>query len=91
MELGRAEYPTHYVDFSVVIQQATCDCNLIVWDEPAQITAYTKLLDQTIYTVTLTKAEINAASEIAEPAIRSCTGADACDRTSTVVLVDKIT
>lgn len=63
MELGRAEYPTYYVDFSVVIQQATCNCNLIVWDEPAQITAYTKLLDPTIYTVTLTKAEINADSE----------------------------
>ena len=42
-----------------------------------------------VETVTLTKATVNAQSEQAEPAIRSCTGANTCDKTSTVVLVDK--
>ena len=42
-----------------------------------------------VETKTLTKATVNAQSEQAEPAIRSCTGANTCDKTSTVVLVDK--
>lgn len=51
----------------------------------------TDLMKVPVETLTLTKAAINADSEQAEPAIRSCTGANACDRTSTVVLVDKAT
>ena len=49
----------------------------------------TKLMKSPVETVTLTKATVNAQSEQAEPAIRSCTGANTCDKTSTVVLVDK--
>ena len=41
-----------------------------------------------VETLTLTLATINAASEQSEPAIRSCTGGSACDRTTTIVLVD---
>lgn len=91
VNLGRAEYPTLEVDFNLVIAQATCNCNLIVWDEPSIQPMDTKLYKSPVETLTLTRATINADSEQAEPAIRSCTGAAACDRTSTVVLVDKAT
>lgn len=51
----------------------------------------TKLYKSPVETLTLTKATVNADSAAAEPAIRSCTGASACDTTSTVVLVDVAT
>lgn len=51
----------------------------------------TDLMKIPVETLTLTKAEINTVSEQAEPAIRSCTGANSCDRTTVVVLVDKNT
>ena len=63
MELGRTEYPTYYVDFQIIIQQATCNCNLLVWDEPAQVTEYTKLMADPVFTYTLTRATVNADSE----------------------------
>jgi hypothetical protein len=52
---------------------------------------YTKLMMNPVSTKTLAISTINAASEQASPAIRSCTGANACVRTSTVVLIDKAT
>ena len=33
--LGRQEYPTISIAFDLTIQQATCNCNLIKWDQPA--------------------------------------------------------
>lgn len=75
----------------MVISQATCNCNLITWDQPTIVQMDTKLMKSPVETLTLAKATINADSEQAEPAIRSCTGANLCDRTSTVVLVDKST
>ena len=48
-------------------------------------------MNSPVQEITLTKSTVNAASEQAEPAIRSCTGASACDKTSTVALVDKAT
>ena len=91
ISLGLADYPTQTVDFQLVISQATCNCNLITWDEPAIVTMNTDLMKDPVETLTLTEATINADSEQAEPAIRSCTGGNACDRTTTVVLVDKAT
>ena len=91
VSLGLVEYPTFEVDFQLVISQATCDCNLLVWDEPAQLSLSTLLMASPVATLTLEKATVNADSEQAEPAIRSCTGANACDTTSTVVLVDQDT
>ena len=88
VSLGLAEYPTLAVDFTLLIQQATCNCNLIVWDQPAIVTLDTKLMKSPVETITLTKAAVNSASTQAEPAIRSCTGASTCDVSSTVVLVD---
>ena len=87
--LGRDNYPTLTVSFQLVISQATCNCNLITWDQPAITTMYTKLMMNPVQTKTLAISTINAASEQASPAIRSCTGANACVRTSTVVLIDK--
>ena len=55
------------------------------------MTMNTDLMKIPVEELTLTKAAINADSELAEPAIRSCTGGNSCDRTSTVVLVDKVT
>lgn len=89
VSLGDVAYPTLSVSFNLVISQATCDCNLLIWDEPTITTLDTKLYKSPVETKTLTKATINAASETASPAIRSCTGASACVRTSTVVLIDK--
>ena len=91
VSLGRANYPTLEVDFNLVIAQATCNCNLLIWDQPNILTLDTKLYNDPVETETLIRAQINSDSEQAEPAIRSCTGASACDRTSTVVLVDKDT
>lgn len=51
----------------------------------------TKLMKSPVETSTLVRASVNAVSEQAEPAIRSCTGAAACDKTSTLALIDKAT
>lgn len=91
VSLGDVAYPTLSVDFNLVITQAVCDCNLLIWDEVAIVTLDTKLYKSPVETGTLTKATVNVASESASPAIRSCTGASACDTSSTVVLVDKAT
>jgi hypothetical protein len=88
VSLGLTAYPTLAVDFTLLIQQATCNCNLVTWDQPAIVTLDTKLMKAPVETITLTKASVNTASTQAEPAIRSCTGANACDYTATVVLVD---
>lgn len=91
MALGRVAYPTHEVEFNIVIQPATCDCNLLVWDQPAQLVEYTKLMASPVFSVVLQRAIVNEASKTAEPAIRSCTGSKACDMTSSIVFVDKAT
>lgn len=88
MALGRDYYPTYDApDFRITITQATCNCNLLIWDEPAEVTDL--VLQMYTLDVQLARATINADSEVAEPAIRSCTGAQSCDRTSTVSLVLK--
>ena len=89
--VGDLNYPTTHTDFQVIIQPATCNCNLLIWDEPPQVTGYTKLMNTDVYEITLDPATINADSEQAEPAIRSCTGNNACPRNSNFVLVDKAT
>ena len=89
VSLGRDNYPTLTISFNLIISQATCNCNLITWDQPTITTMYTKLMNIPVVTKTLAISTINAASEQASPAIRSCTGVNACDRTSTLVLVDK--
>jgi len=87
--LGSVNYPTLSVTFTLLINQATCDCNLIVWDNPAKVTLNTKLMKSPVQTITLAKSAINVASETATPAIRSCTGGSVCTKTSAVVIVDK--
>ena len=91
VSLGLVDYPTYEVDFNLLIQPATCDCNLLVWDEPAQLSLSTLLMADPVATITLQMATVNADSTQAEPAIRSCTGAYVCDTSSTVALVDKDT
>lgn len=84
--LGRDYYPTYDApDFQVTIQQATCNCNLIVWDEPAE--QFELVLQAYDIDIQLARAAVNADSEVAEPAIRSCSGASSCDKTSTVSLI----
>lgn len=63
VSLGRNEYPTLSVSFDLLIQQATCNCNLIQWDQPTIVTMNTKLMKSPVETKTLTKAAVNAQSE----------------------------
>ena len=98
IEMGRDEYPdeylgfTHYTtDFTMNIQSAVCNCNLLVWDLPTQITLWSKLMLDPIATATIPLATIDPASRTTEPAIRECypDGAAAqCDETSAIVLVE---
>ena len=91
VSLGSVDYPKIEVLFGLTISQATCNCNLIVWDNPAIVTLNTKLMKSPVETITLANSAVNTASEAASPAIRSCTGGNACTKTFAVVLVDKNT
>ena len=61
--LGNVAYPTLEVTFQLTVQQATCNCNLIQWDNPAIVTLNTKLMNSPVQQITLSKAAVNAASE----------------------------
>jgi hypothetical protein len=99
IEMGLAEFPNEYANFvaletqfTVYIQAAACDCSLLVWDIPTQITMLTKLMDSPVATATIPVATVNTASRSAEPAIRSCypvASAALCTETSTYSFVEK--
>ena len=46
--LGNVAYPNLEVDFQLTVQQATCNCNLIQWDNPAIVTLNTKLMNSPV-------------------------------------------
>ena len=83
-----AAYPVYETDFSLQIVAADCDCSLLEWVEPDQLSMLTKLMADPVATETIPLATIDPASKEAEPAVRSCYESTAlCDETSTVVLV----
>ena len=58
---------------SVFVSAATCDCDLITWDNPGSPNTLTVgVADTTDNTVELTEATYNVASTTATPAIRVC-------------------
>ena len=85
-------YPKVETNFLVYISQATCDCSLITWDEPDQLTLTTGLMTSPADTLPFVKAEANEDSKTASPAIRACyKNSGTCPTSSTIVIVDDST
>ena len=74
----------------VTITAATCDCNLITWDNPASPATLSVLVAATSgNTVTIPQATYNVASTTAVPEIRVCAITTPCSLTFTKSLVDR--
>lgn len=80
-------------DLLVTVVDATCNCDLITWDNPQSIPATLSVLvaAQSGNTVTIPEATLNTASKTATPAIRVCAKApqNGCTETYTSALVEK--
>ncbi len=87
--IGKAPYPKLYVDFTVTITPAICDCTMLTWDKPAAQSLSTTVLVQPSPTLTIVSALANAASKLAHPAIRMCyqPGQIACSETTAITSV----
>ena len=88
--------PTHpgiTEDLLVTVVDATCNCDLITWDNPQSIPATLSILvaANSGNTVTIPEATINVPSKTATPAIRVCAKApkNGCAETYTSALVEK--
>lgn len=67
---------------------ATCDCNLITWDNPVSAATLTVgVSDTTSNTVTIPEATVNSASQTASPEIRVCASTTPCTLTYTSALI----
>lgn len=70
-----AEYPNHavkYTALSVQVTAATCDCNLLTWDNPSQVTQTINVGIQSPETVNIPPATVNVASKSASQDILTC-------------------
>ena len=83
--LGNSPYPSIRSTFAFTVNPSTCNCALLTWDIPSKLTMNTGLMKTP--TQKLPIATVNEASKTAYPAIRSCTGAYACDMTSTISIL----
>ena len=73
---------------AVTVIAATCDCNLVTWDNPAAAATLTVgVADTTSNTVTIPEAAYNVASTIATPEIRVCASTTPCTLTYTSDLI----
>ena len=85
-----AEYPNHakkYTALSVQVTAATCNCNLLTWDNPSQVTKTINVGIQSPESVTIPPATVNGASKTASQEIKTCyLGQNTCDETSTFSL-----
>lgn len=92
---SNSAYPFAETIFLVSITEATCDCTLITWDEPAQILLSTGLMTSPADTVTFLAQTPNEVSKTASPAVRACyrNGGDICANSlvSTVAIADDAT
>jgi predicted secreted Zn-dependent protease len=70
--IGKAAYPKLYVNFTVTITPAVCDCTMLTWDKPVAQPLSTTVLVEPSPTLTIVHALANAASKLAHPAIRMC-------------------
>lgn len=75
---------------SISVTAATCDCNLITWDNPAAATLTIGVGVSSGNTVTIPEAAINVPSQTAVPAIRVCAinPATTCGLSYTSSLID---
>lgn len=76
---------------SISVTAATCDCNLITWDNPASAATLTIGVGVSSgNTVTVPEATVNVASQTAVPAIRVCAtnAATTCGLGYTSSLID---
>ena len=72
----------------VTIVAATCDCNLITWDNPVSgATLTVGVADTTSNTVTIPEATYNVASTTATPEIRVCATTTPCVLTYSSALI----
>lgn len=74
---------------AVEIIHATCDCSLLLWDNPAMenLSVSVSFVD----TLTIPEATVNVPSRSTTPAIRRCYDDSPCDETYTTDLVDVAT
>jgi len=87
-----ANYPKADKNFVLFISEASCNCNLITWDNPARLDLSTGLMTSPADTLSFVKATANEASKTASPAIRACyrNGAS-CPLSATIAIVDDAT
>jgi hypothetical protein len=85
-----AAFPKAETSFALYISEASCNCNLITWDNPAVLTLTTGLMTSPADTLSFVKAEANEASKSASPAIRACykNGVSNCILSATISIVD---
>ena len=85
------DFPIVETNFMLTVNQAQCDCALITWDEPEQLTLTTGLMTSPPDTLTFTKATANEESKDASPAIRACyRNGGSCPTSSTIAIVENV-
>ena len=73
---------------SITVSAATCDCNLITWDNPGSAATLTVgVADTSSNTVTIPEASYNVASTTASPEIRVCATTTPCVLTYSSALI----
>lgn len=80
--------PALYEPLQVTVSSATCNCQLLTWDNPARVDVV-GAVGSGPYTATIPLATVNALSKTLTPAIRNCfkAGGPGCNQTSTVVAI----
>ena len=81
--------PGYTETLDITVRAATCDCSLLLWDNPVSASEISVGLEQvTTNTVTIQEATVNEDSKTTTPAIRRCYLDSPCDETYTTTLVD---
>lgn len=73
---------------AITVTAATCDCNLITWDNPSPATLTVGVAAVSGNTVTIPEAAYNVASTTASPEIRVCASTTPCVLTYTSSLIN---
>lgn len=85
-------FPKAETNLYLFISQASCNCRLITWDNPAPLLLTTGLMTTPPDTLSFVKATANEASKTASPAIRACyRNNGSCPLSATISIVDDAT
>ena len=87
---GQPNNPGYTETLAVTIDEAVCDCSLLLWDNPSTPTE-TTVATGAFGFIVVQEAEPNADSKTTTPAIRKCYRDSPCDETFTLTLVDQDT